>query len=162
MWKGPWDVGKDVLTQIKPGDTITKFHNWLGNTRVFRIAPATPPNYTDSQGVTKQMVWKVESINVIEHKAGDHCTIRTVFYGAEDEGSQEHAELIDGSEEWSLEWQPYTVSPFEFCSNDGRAPTPLSPSNELQPDWGASACRDNIEQYRLWAGKAVEVSDAGG
>ena len=91
MWKGPWDVGKDVLTQIKPGDTITKFHTWLGSSRVYRIQPATPPSYTDSHGVMRQMVWKVESINVIEHKAGDHCTIRTVFYGAEDEESQEHS-----------------------------------------------------------------------
>ena len=125
-----------------------------------RIAQATPPYFTDSNGTRSQGRWLVESINVIEAKAGDHCTIRVVFEAAAADDSAT-TELIADSEEWTLTWQPYTVSPYEFCSNEHHEPRIISPSDEMDRDWQMTACRDNIEQYRLWAGKAVVATQGG-
>lgn len=155
-WKGPYNVGKNVLNTIQVGDYLSAFHNWLGNNRVVRIEPPTPPTRNNIAGN-----WLITSIRVDEHTAGDHCFINVdavANYGGSD---VETITEITDQNVWSVSWQSYSVSPYEFASGVVHNDIIVSPSNNLsEPDWTLPASRQMINIYNSHSPEIVE--DAGG
>lgn len=89
-------------------------------------------------------VWVVESVSVRQCTAGDKSDI-TITYIGSDLQYQPGTGWNDIRDEnmWSLQWQPYSVSPYAFCTNDM---TPDKSPKE-KPVSADTASRYNIEQF---------------
>lgn len=150
-WKGPYEKGKTVLSSVKVGDNLSVFHTWLGANRVVRIQPPTPPTRNNVTGN-----WLITSIRVDEHTAGDHCfiNIETIAnYGGSD--VETLTEITDANT-WSINWQSYSVTPYEFASGEVHSPLYVSEGNG--PDdgnWSLPASRQMIEEYQRHNNKII-------
>jgi hypothetical protein len=155
VWKGPYEKGKNILSFVKIGDTRNVFYTWLGANRVYRI---DPPNAPIRNG--EQLNWYVDSINVSELQAGDHCTItvkfKTEFDNAE---SPNIVQEVPDSLRWDVAWQSYTVTPYEFASGKVHEDISMSPSYSGDLDYTVKASRIMIEKYRNNNGRVVTLNE---
>ena len=141
-WKGPYSRGKSILSSVKIGDDISKAHTALGQSVEEFSAPTCPTrNKTDG-------VWKVKETRVEQIEAGDHCNVYFTFYA--DFSSTETETLTEDVEKnvWSVSWQAYSVSPWDFCKNGGGNASPWSPSYDKlppTPNWSKTADRAAIQ-----------------
>lgn len=141
-WKGPYSRGKSILSSVKIGDTIDTAHTALGGSVEEFSAPICPTR-NNTAGV-----WKVKETRVEQIEAGDHCNVYFTFYA--DFASTEVETLIEDVEKnvWSVSWQAYSVSPWDFCKNGGGNASPWSPSYDNSPptpNWSKTADRAAIQ-----------------
>ena len=141
-WKGPYSRGKSILSSVKIGDTIDKAHTALGQS-VEEFSAPTCPTRNKTVGT-----WKVKEIRVEQIEAGDHCNVYFTFYA--DFASTEVETLTEDVEKnvWSVSWQAYSVSPWDFCKNGGGNASPWSPSYDNSPptpNWSKTADRAAIQ-----------------
>ena len=147
-WKGPYEKGKNILSSIKVGDRLTKFHTFLGN-RISRFdTPTCPIRYGE------ESFWVIESVKVDEHTAGAHCfiTVDCVPYFT---FSETETGLTENKEAntWSVTWQSYSVTPYEFASGEVHPPIVFSDASEggsdshININWDYKASRTVINQY---------------
>ena len=141
-WKGPYSRGKSILSSVKIGDTIDKAHTALGES-VEEFSAPTCPTRNNTAGV-----WKVKETRVEQIEAGDHCNVYFTFYA--DFASTEVETLTEDVEKnvWSVSWQAYSVSPWDFCKNGGGNASPWSPSYDNSPptpNWSKTADRAAIQ-----------------
>ena len=73
-WKGPYSVGKSILSSVKVGDSLDAAHTALGSSVEEFSAPACPTR----SGING--TWKVKEIRVEQTEAGDHCYVHFTFY----------------------------------------------------------------------------------
>ena len=141
-WKGPYSRGQSILSSVKIGDTIDKAHTALGESVEEFSAPTCPTRNS------KDGVWKVKEIRVEQIEAGDHCNVYFTFYA--DFASTDVETLTEDVEKnvWSVSWQAYSVSPWDFCKNGGGNASPWSPSYDNSPptpNWSKTADRAAIQ-----------------
>ena len=141
-WKGPYSRGKSILSSVKIGDNIDTAHTALGESVEEFSAPTCPTRNS------KDGVWKVKEIRVEQIEAGDHCNVYFTFYA--DFASAEVETLTEDVEKnvWSVSWQAYSVSPWDFCKNGGGNASPWSPSYDNSPptpNWSKTADRAAIQ-----------------
>ena len=141
-WKGPYSRGKSILSSVKIGDTIDTAHTALGGS-VEEFSAPTCPTRNNTAGV-----WKVKETRVEQIEAGDHCNVYFTFYA--DFASTEVQTLTEDVEKnvWSVSWQAYSVSPWDFCKNGGGNAAPWSPSYDNSPptpNWSKTADRAAIQ-----------------
>ena len=141
-WKGPYSRGQSILSSVKIGDTIDTAHTALGGSVEEFNAP-TCPTRNNTAGV-----WKVKETRVEQIEAGDHCNVYFTFYA--DFASTEVETLTEDVEKnvWSVSWQAYSVSPWDFCKNGGGNASPWSPSYDNSPptpNWSKTADRAAIQ-----------------
>ena len=141
-WKGPYSRGKSILSSVKIGDTIDTAHTALGES-VEEFSAPTCPTRNNTAGV-----WKVKETRVEQIEAGDHCNVYFTFYA--DFASTEVQTLTEDVEKnvWSVSWQAYSVSPWDFCKNGGGNASPWSPSYDNSPptpNWSKTADRAAIQ-----------------
>ena len=141
-WKGPYSRGKSILSSVKIGDNIDTAHTALGGSVEEFSAPACPIR-NNTAGV-----WKVKETRVEQIEAGDHCNVYFTFYA--DFAPTEVETLTEDVEKnvWSVSWQAYSVSPWDFCKNGGGNASPWSPSYDNSPptpNWSKTADRAAIQ-----------------
>lgn len=141
-WKGPYSVGKSILSSVKVGDSLGAAHTALGSSVEEFSAPACPTRNNIAG------TWKVKEIRVEQTEAGDHCYVHFTFYA--DFSSAQAEALAEDVEKnvWSVSWQAYSVSPWDFCKNGGGNASPWSPSYDNSPptaDWSKAADRAAIQ-----------------
>ena len=141
-WKGPYSRGKSILSSVKIGDTIDTAHTALGGS-VEEFSAPTCPTRNNVAGV-----WKVKETRVEQIEAGDHCNVYFTFYAYF--ASTEVETLTEDVEKnvWSVSWQAYSVSPWDFCKNGGGNASPWSPSYDNSPptpNWSKTADRAAIQ-----------------
>lgn len=141
-WKGPYSRGKSILSSVKIGDKIDKAHTALGGS-VEEFSEPTCPTRNNVAGV-----WKVKETRVEQIEAGDHCNVYFTFYA--DFSSDDVQTLTEDVEKnvWSVSWQAYSVSPWDFCKNGGGNASPWSPSYDNSPptpNWSKPADRAAIQ-----------------
>lgn len=141
-WKGPYSRGKSILSSVKIGDNIDTAHTALGES-VEEFSAPTCPTRNNTAGV-----WKVKETRVEQIEAGDHCNVYFTFYA--DFASTEVETLTEDVEKnvWSVSWQAYSVSPWDFCKNGGGNASPWSPSYDNSPptpNWSKTADRAAIQ-----------------
>ena len=141
-WKGPYSRGQSILSSVKIGDTIGTAHTALGES-VEEFRAPTCPTRNDTAGT-----WKVKEIRVEQIEAGDHCNVYFTFYASF--ASTEVETLTEDVEKnvWSVSWQAYSVSPWDFCKNGGGNASPWSPSYDNSPptpNWSKTADRAAIQ-----------------
>lgn len=141
-WKGPYSRGKSILSSVKTGDALSAAHSALGDS-VEEFSEPTCPTRNKTAGT-----WKVKEIRVEQIEAGDHCYVYFTFYA--DFASTETETLTELIEKnvWSITWQSYSVSPWDFCKNGGGNAAPWSPSYEDTPptaNWAKTADRAAIQ-----------------
>ena len=141
-WKGPYSRGKSILSSVKIGDDIDKAHTALGGS-VEEFSAPTCPTRNNTAGV-----WKVKETRVEQIEAGDHCNVYFTFYAYF--ASTEVETLTEDVEKnvWSVSWQAYSVSPWDFCKNGGGNAAPWSPSYDNSPptpNWSKTADRAAIQ-----------------
>lgn len=142
-WKGPYSVGKGILGSVKTGDTLSQAQSALGSKAEEYSAPTCPTRNG------KAGAWRITSVNVEEcSNAGDHCfvtfTCRADYSGTDVETL---TELIEKNV-WSISWQSYSVSPWDFCANNGSNAKAWSPNYEDSPPtpvWAVTADRAAIQ-----------------
>ena len=139
-WKGPYETGKEILSKVTIGENLKEFHTALGNTVSRFTTPASPVRENLSS------YWQIAAIKVDEHTAGDHCFI-TVDCEANFGLSAE--QLIENTDAntWSVTWQSYSVTPYEFASGEVHAPIVVTGNQQISADWEAKASRTIINQY---------------
>lgn len=156
-WKGPYSKGKTILNTIKNGDSISQVYIWLGDNKVQRFSYPTAKaiKIEIANGIVNKKiisgVWIVETINVIELDAGAHCyvDIQYMCEPAPDESSTEPLTEDETQRTWTVNWQSYSVTPYEFCSGGIHSDIYVSPSGQgFTPDWAAPASRSMIETYK--------------
>lgn len=151
-WKGPYSRGKGVLASVSTGDAISKLDIFLGSNRISRIPRPTAyyRKYNDDGSVaTKIGVWRIRAINVEELTAGDHCIIQVDCETVPEETTVTTLTEDEFADTWSISWQSYSVTPYEFASGIVHGGTPLSPSGQgWTPDWSLPASRTMIERYK--------------
>ena len=141
-WKGPYERGKSILSSVKVGDDLSAAHTALGQS-VEEFSAPNCPTRNKTAGT-----WKVKEIRVEQIEAGDHCYVYFTFYA--DFASTEVQTLTEVVDKnvWSIQWQSYSVSPWDFCKNGGGNAAPWSPSYEESPptaDWSKTADRAAIQ-----------------
>ena len=141
-WKGPYSRGKSILSSVKIGDDLSAAHSALGGS-VEEFSAPTCPTRNKTAGT-----WKVKETRVEQIEAGDHCYVYFTFYA--DFASTEVETLTEVVEKnvWSIQWQSYSVSPWDFCKNGGGNAAPWSPSYEDSPpaeNWAKTADRAAIQ-----------------
>ena len=144
-WKGPYEQGKTVLSSVKVGDNLTSFHTFLGANRISRF---TTPVCPIREGTSSY--WQIKAIKVDEHTAGDHCYI-TVDCEAF-VGETESEDLTENKEAntWSVTWQSYSVTPYEFLSGEVHPPIKWNMNgsdSHVDVNWAYPASRTLINQY---------------
>lgn len=162
-WKGPYEKGKTVLSSVKVGDALTTLHTFLGANRISRFdTPVCPTREGNSS------YWQIKVIKVDEHTAGDHCFI-TVDCEAF-VGESEVENLVENSEAntWSVTWQSYSVTPYEFASGEVHPPIVFSDAAEggsdshININWDYKASRTIINQYLTHNPTTSSVTDDSG
>lgn len=152
-WKGPYKTAIDILDDIKVGMDIAVFHQWLGANKISCFDPPAPPKINkDDTGTDNK--WIISNIRVQELTAGDHAII-VVEFGA-------NLQKLQDSDTWSVSWQAYTVTPYEFCSGKVHEPLTISPSfgvGQTELNWSIPASRQMIEQYRSHSPQIVKGTD---
>lgn len=141
-WKGPYSRGKSILSSVKIGDTLAAAHTALGDS-VEEFSEPTCPTRNGIDGT-----WKVKDIRVEQIEAGDHCYVHFTFYAAYSGYDVETLTELIEKNVWSVSWQSYSVSPWDFCKNGGGNASPWSPSYEDSPptaDWTKTADRAAIQ-----------------
>ena len=142
-WKGPYSVGKGILGSVKTGDTLEQAQTALGSKAEEYSAPTCPTRNS------KTGTWKITGVDVEEcPNAGDHCfvtfTCRAEYAGTDVQTLTEDVE----KNVWSVSWQAYSVSPWDFCKNGGGNASPWSPSYDNSPptpNWSKTADRAAIQ-----------------
>ena len=143
-WKGPFSLGKDILSKIAPNDKLEQVHTALGTNRVKRYDPPTCPTRWGKEGV-----WTVNSVNVQEQESGAHCILDIEYYA--NYNGWDVKTLVENLKYnvWSLTWQSYSVSPYAFCSDKAHEDKVQSPVGK--PDTPTyteeNACRQHIQTY---------------
>lgn len=140
-WKGPYTSGKTILGSIKVGDTLSQAHSGMG-TKVEEFSAPSCPTRNSRQGT-----WKVKEVRVEQIAAGDHCYLHLTFWADYASTDVQTLTEVEEMNVWSISWQAYSVSPWDFCANGG-SPSPWSPTYEdepPQPNWAKLASRANIE-----------------
>lgn len=109
--------------------------------------------------------WVVTSINVDQIIAGEHSMV--TFYcdtQNQSETGQQSAKVVkDDNDQWSLQWQSYTMKAVAFCSNDGKNNDPIyadsapRPFNQ-QPVFPAN--RENIDYFLNGTDKGIIKENA--
>ena len=141
-WKGPYSRGKSILSSVKIGDTLSAAHSALGNS-VEEFSEPTCPTRNNTAGT-----WKVKEIRVEQIEAGDHCYVYFTFYADFASTSVDTLTELIEKDVWSITWQSYSVSPWDFCKNGGGNASPWSPSYEESPpaeNWAKTADRAAIQ-----------------
>ena len=141
-WKGPYSRGKSILSSVKIGDDLSAAHSALGGS-VEEFSEPTCPTRNKTAGT-----WKVKEIRVEQIEAGDHCYVYFTFYADFASTSVETLTEVVEKNVWSIQWQSYSVSPWDFCKNGGGNASPWSPSYEDSPptaDWSKTADRAAIQ-----------------
>lgn len=141
-WKGPYSRGKGILSSVKVGDPLATAQGALGS-HVEEFAAPTCPTRNNKQGV-----WKVKSINVEQIQSGDHCYVNFTFWADFSGTDVETLTEDDEKNVWSISWQSYSVSPWDFCANEGSPAKAWSPSYEDSPPspvWSVTADRSAIQ-----------------
>ena len=143
-WKGAYEKGKGVLSSVKVGDTLNTFHTWLGDNKVSRFTtPACPTRYGESS------YWIIDAIRVDEHTAGDHCFITVDCSPYSEKGCEDLTEN-DEANTWSVTWQSYSVTPYEFLSGEVHPPIKWNmdgSDSHIDVNWTYPASRTLINQY---------------
>lgn len=149
-WKGPYEKGKTVLSSVKVGDALTTLHTFLGANRISRFdTPACPTREGNSS------YWQIKAIKVDEHTAGDHCfiTVDTEAYVEESESGGDDLNENKEANTWSVTWQSYSVTPYEFASGEVHKTIVFSDASEggdeshININWDYKASRTVINQY---------------
>ena len=139
-WKGPYETGKEILSHVKIGDNLTSFHEFLGDNKVSRYdTPVAPVREKLSS------YWQIRAIRVDEHTAGAHCFIT----GDCDADFGLSAGLTERTEAntWSVTWQSYSVTPYEFASGVVHPPIVITGDQVVPINWDYKASRSTINQY---------------
>lgn len=134
IWKGPTSVVKNLpKTAFIIGKSLSQARALAGNIFVERFDAPSLPN-----GLT----WVVFGVTVKQNTAGDTSELRVTFNGQKLNSSGSWTE--DKKENvWSLQWQPYSVTPYAFCANPGKEDR----TESEQPDDRDEADRYNIETF---------------
>lgn len=141
-WKGPYSSGRTILSSIKHGDTLSTAHSALGSKQEQYAAPSCPPLGN------KARTWRVQELRVEESTAGDHCILYITYHGVVDVSEITGLEEDEEKNVWTISWQTYTVTPWEFCSTSDAVSKPWSPSYDDSPptpDWSSKASRTSVE-----------------
>lgn len=139
-WKGPYETGKEILSHVKIGDNLTSFHEFLGDNKVSRYdTPVAPVREKLSS------YWQIRAIRVDEHTAGAHCFI-TVDCDADFGLSAGLTERTEANT-WSVTWQSYSVTPYEFASGVVHPPIVITGDQQVPLNWDYKASRSTINQY---------------
>lgn len=159
-WKGSYEKGKTVLSSVKVGDNLTSLHSFLGINRISRFDTPTSPTREN-----KTSWWQIKAIKVDEHTAGDHCFItvdcEAIFEVTESENLTEN----DEANTWSITWQSYSVTPYEFASGEVHKAIVFSDASEggdeshLNINWDYKASRTIINQYLTHNPNTSSVTD---
>lgn len=141
-WKGPYSTGKEILSSVKTGDTLAQAQAALGS-HVEEFSAPTCPTRNNKAGT-----WKIEGVSVEQIQSGDHCYVTFTFRA--DYGETDVQTLTEDVEKnvWSITWQAYSVSPWDFCANGGANAKPWSPSYDDSPPtpvWATLADRAAIQ-----------------
>ena len=158
-WKGPYEKGKNILSSIKVGDRLTKFHTFLGN-KISRFdTPTCPMRYGE------ESFWVIESIKVDEHTAGAHCfiTVDCVPHFTFSEAGDGLTEITEANT-WSVTWQSYSVTPYEFASGEVHPTIVFDASQEshLNINWDYKASRTLINQFQTHGPDTASVTSDNG
>lgn len=150
-FKGPYETTKEVLSLIKIGDTITQVHTTLSS-NIGLTEQISYPACPARPGLSAA-VWRVTGIRVEECEAGAHCNLY-LDYSNFLESQGESLTNDPWQDVWTLQWQSYSVDPYNFASNEPNQPYPCSPSFDTDPEnakppqsWNSSAMRAHIDQY---------------
>ena len=112
-WKGPYSRGKSILSSVKIGDDLSAAHTALGQS-VEEFSAPNCPTRNKTAGT-----WKVKETRVEQIEAGDHCNVYFTFYADFASTSVETLTEVVEKNVWSITWQSYSVSPWDFCKNGG-------------------------------------------
>ena len=120
---------------------------WIGSKRDEARARVGSSMFVDrfsAPDLPNGYVWVVDSVAVRQQTAGDKSEI-VISYVGSDLTMQPGSGWNNIADEnaWSLEWQPYSVSPYAFCKND-MIPDKSPKEKALSTD---TASRYNIEQF---------------
>ena len=140
-WKGPYEKGKEILSNVTIGENLTAFHSFLGNNRVSRFNTPESP-------VREQLssYWQIAAIKVDEHTAGDHCFITVDCEANFGLSADQLIENTDANT-WSVTWQSYSITPYEFASGEVHPPIVITGDAEVPLNWDYKASRATINQY---------------
>lgn len=165
-WKGPYSRGKEILSTIANGDSIIAVYGWLGGNKVQRydyptatvIVSEIAPDGTVKKTI-KRGTWCVETIDVIELDAGAHCYIDIQYTSEEiSESSVDTLTEDETKRTWTVNWQSYSVTPYEFCSGTIHPDIPLSPSGQgYSHNWSLPASRTLIEAYKSHNPQLIKI-----
>ena len=160
-WKGPYEKGKTVLLTVKVGDNLTSFHTFLGENRISRFDTPVCPTREGNSGY-----WQIKAIKVDEHTAGDHCfiTVDTEAYVEESESGGDNLNENKEANTWSVTWQSYSVTPYEFASGEVHPTIKFDASQEshLNINWDYKASRTLINQFQTHGPDTASVTSDNG
>ena len=135
VYKGPTSMLKNLpKTAFIIGKTLSQAHTSAGSSNfIDRFdAPQLPDGLT----------WVIDSVAVRQNQAGDTSEIKINYTG---QSLGAYGTWVDDTENdrWTLQWQPYSVSPYAFCKND------MLPDREVTEsgDKDDTADRYNIEMF---------------
>lgn len=153
-WKGPYDWGRQLLGQIKVGDSITNVYNHLDGAGGWPVYKYNYPPCPSRNGNTGY--WILTDISIDEcDPAGQHCYLN-LTYQPSYYGDTSITTLIDVPEQdvWSMSWGSYTANPWYFAADgDYYTKRYKEPNQWFQkyynepptPNWSACASRSDIE-----------------
>ena len=116
-FKGPYSVGKEILSRIYVGQKLSDAHTQLNQSVSGKIKSAYP-SPTSPVRNDKATHWVITNIHVQEADAGDHCYLTIDCVATVNSFDTTTLSEISERSVWNLSWQSYSVSPYAFCSNE--------------------------------------------
>ena len=105
-WKGPYSTAKELLKNVKPGSTTrSAFLAAMGSRDEEYAAPTALSGN-----------WYIDSVEVDEQAAGDHCIIN-VQYKEQENAPAEPQEEDGGTVVWNCTMVQSTVNVLAYCTN---------------------------------------------
>lgn len=142
-WKGPYSEGAGILSEVGYNDTIDDVRRFFGLSGYLELYQ--PPTCPDRNG--RSGTWRINDIRVDEYQEGGaHCIITIVYYA--DYLTFAGWENDPKSDIWNIEWQGYTVSPYNFLANvDHTDAYVFDPEDPPEVDWETQGMRSHIQSY---------------